>query len=77
MLGPVRPVVAARELFVGVSDAEFGQFPMQLAIVFDQRIFGTAIEAQRRKVVAIRGGPVQQTGVLRPGKLEILPARKE
>ena len=51
MLVPVFPVVISGEFFVFVRDAKSGEVPVELPIVFEQEVFGSAVDAERRKSV--------------------------
>jgi hypothetical protein len=51
MLVPVFPVVIAKEFFVFVGDAKSGEVSVELAIVFEQEIFGSAVDAERGQSV--------------------------
>jgi hypothetical protein len=62
MLVPVFPIVIAGEFFVFVGDAKSGEVPVKLPIVVEQEVFGSAVDAERRKSVGAVLGIAYQIG---------------
>jgi hypothetical protein len=62
MLVPVFPVVIAGEFFVFVGDAKSGEVSVELPIVVEQEVFGSAVDAKRGKSVGAIWGIAFQIG---------------